>query len=338
MTVTLKALAQHLNLSVTQVSRALGGFPDVSAETRARVERAARELGYVPNIAAQRLKKQRTDTIGLILPTYGPRFSDPFFSELLAGIGNEANEAGYDLLLSTHTPGDEEMRAYERFVGGRRADGFVVVRVRSQDERIKFLAKQGIPFVAYGRSDLKLKYPYVSADSYAGFCEAAEHLITLGHKRIAHIAAPPNLTFAHHRLDAYRDTLTQHRLRIDEQLIVQGDLTQASGYATTVQLLGLKRAPTAIMAANDLMALGAMSAIHEKGLRVGREVAVLGFDGIPLAEHSHPPLTTVSQPIYSIAKQVTRMLIQIIQGETPKPMQVLIHPTLMVRESTHPKE
>ncbi len=136
MAVTLKEIARHLNLSVTQVSRALGGFPDVSPETRTRVKQAAHNLGYTPNVFAQRLKKQRTETIGLILPTYSPRFSDPFFSELLAGVGNEANAAGYDLLLSTHAPGDEEICAYERLVTGRRVDGSLLVRNRHDQDLI----------------------------------------------------------------------------------------------------------------------------------------------------------------------------------------------------------
>jgi LacI family transcriptional regulator len=318
------------------VSRALAGFPDVSPETRVRVQEAARQLGYIPNIYAQRLKKQRTDTIGLILPTFGPRFSDPFFSELLAGIGNEANQSGYDLLLSTHAPGPEEMRAYERLVRGRRVDGFLIVRVRRQDERIRYLVEQKFPFVSYGRSEIDLDYPWVSVDSYQGFCEAAEHLINLGHQRIGHICGPLDFTFSMHRLSAFRDTLQKHGLPIDESLIGYGDLTQAGGYQATMQLLDRASLPTAIMAANDLMALGAMSAIQEKGLAVGYDIAVLGFDGIPLAEHSHPPLTTVSQPIYQIAHQITRMLVQIINGDKPDPHQVLLQPSLIIRDSTQP--
>jgi len=336
MPVTLKELAQHVNLSVTQVSRALGGFSDFSSNTRARVEQAARELGYTPNIYAQRLKKQRTDTIGFILPTSEPRFADPFFGELLAGIGNQANQSSFDLLLSTHAPGAKEMFAYERIVRGRTVDGLVLVRVRRDDERIKFLVQHNFPFVAYGRSELKLDYAYVEVDSYSGFCDAAQHLYDLGHRRIAFIAAPRELTFAARRQAAYVDTLHKYNLPTDKQLIVTGDLTQAAGYAAATQLLALPKRPTAIMAANDLMALGAMRAIQERGLEVGRDIAVLGFDGLPLAEHSHPSLTTVYQPVYEIAQQVTRLLIQLIHGEKPEPMQVLLRPTLIVRESTVP--
>ncbi len=338
MAVTLKEIARHLNLSVTQVSRALGGFPDVSPETRVRVEQAARDLGYTPNVFAQRLKKQRTETLGLILPTYGPRFSDPFFIELLAGVGNEANAAGYDLLISTHAPGNEEMRAYERIVTSRRVDGLLLVRVRQDDARVNFLLDRDFPFVAYGRGASRVEYPCVEVDSYRGFCEAAEHLFSLGHSRIGLIAAPREYTFAARRESAYRDTLQKHGLPLDEGLIVPGDLTQAGGYQAALQLLDAHPAPTAIMAANDLMALGAMGAIQERGLAVGRDIAVLGFDGLPWGEHSHPPLTTVQQPVYQIARQITRMLVELIGGNKPEPMQVLIEPTLIVRESTRSSE
>ncbi len=336
MPTTLKQIAKHLDLSITQVSRALGGYADVSAATRARVQQAALDMGYVPNVGAQRLQKRRTDAIGLVLPTDAQRFSDPFFSELIAGIGNEATQLGYDLLLSAQPDGPGEMQIYERFVRGRRVDGLLIARTRVNDERIRYLIDQQFPFVAFGRSVTGAEHPWVEIDSYHGVCEAAEHLLALGHRSIGFVSAPPDLTFAGYRLAAYLDTLRKHGINPDDSLIAQGDLTQAGGYAAAMRLLQLGRPPTAIMTANDLMALGAMSAIQTRGYRVGADVSVLGFDGISLGEHSHPPLTTAAQPVQTIASKLTQMLVQLVNGQRPDPPQVLFQPTLIVRESTRP--
>jgi len=334
MPVTLKDIARETGYSVTTVSRALNDYDDVSPATKALIRRAAERLGYHPNVTAQRLQRRRTDTLGFVIPTFGPRFSDPFFSEFLAGIGNEASAHGYDLLVSTRAPGPEEMEAYRRLVRGKQVDGLIIVRTRRYDKRIAYLLDVGFPFVAFGRTDLGLEHPFVDEDGRAGLAMVVQHLIDLGHRRIAYITADPDLMFAHLRMQGYRETLARNGVPLDETLIVEGDLTQRSGRQATYRLLDLPQPPTAIIAANDLMALGAMAAIQERGLRVGTDIAVAGFDDIPLAEHSHPPLTTVRQPIYQIGKMVCQMLIRLLRGEALEQTQVILQPTLVVRAST----
>ena len=337
MTVTLKDIAKKLGLSVTTISRALAEYDDVAESTRQRVRQAAEEMGYYPNITARQLQKQRTDTLAFVVPTHGPRVSDPFFSELLAGIGNEAGQAGFDLLVSTQAPNSEaERETYRRIVHGRRADGVLVVRTRQNDERIRFLSEQDFPFVAFGRSDLDIKFPYVDEDSYTGLQILTQHMIDLGHRRIGFIAAPAGLMFCQFRVAGYRDTLGANGLPLDEKLIVYGDLTQRGGFQAARELLARSPHPTAIIACNDLMALGTMSAAQKMGLTIGRELSVGGFDDIPLAEHTHPSLTTVRQPIYEIGQRVTRILIQLIQGSAPDKTQVLLTPQLMIRDSSGP--
>lgn len=333
MSVTLKEIARRTGKSITTVSRALADYDDVGAETKALVRRVAEEMGYTPNLLAQRLQKRRSDTIGLILPTFGPRFSDPFFSEFLAGVGNMAVEYGYDLLVSTRPPGDHELEVYRQKIQSRQVDGFVIVRTRRQDPRIRLLREMGFPFVAFGRTEEELDFPFVDVDGVYGMRMIAEHLIRLGHHRIACLAPPPDLLFAEHRLIGLRLGLKEAGLDLSEDLIVPGDLTQKSGFEATQRLLERPDLPTAIAAFNDLMALGAMSAIQERGLVVGRDIAVTGFDDIPMAEHSHPPLTTVHQPIYQIGKMVCEMLIRLIQGEEINPRQVILQPRLVIRQS-----
>ncbi|MEA3350855.1 MAG: LacI family DNA-binding transcriptional regulator, partial [Chloroflexota bacterium] len=168
MPVTLKDIAKKVGRSVTTVSRALHDYDDVSPKTKSEVRRVAEELGYTPNILAQRLQKQSSDTIGFILPTFGPRFSDPFFSEFLAGIGNKAAKLGYDLLVSTRSPGEEELQTYRSKVQSDSVDGFIVVRTRRQDARIRYLCNENFPFAAFGRTENACAYSYIDEDSEHG--------------------------------------------------------------------------------------------------------------------------------------------------------------------------
>jgi LacI family transcriptional regulator len=272
--------------------------------------------------------------LGLILPTFGPRFSDPFFSELLAGIGNRASADGFDLLVSTQPPGPDEKEAYRRIVSRHRVDGLLVVRTRRDDPRIAFLVEQNFPFVAYGRTEQDFDFPYVDQDGDLGLRLAIQHLIDVGHRRIAFLGAPPELTLAAHRLTGFRRAMNENRLSPDESLIVVGDLTQRKGHELAGKLLDRPDRPTAIAACNDLMALGAMAAAQERGLIVGRDVAVTGYDDIPPAQHSHPPLTTVHQPIYRIGRMICDMLIKCVTGETLSERHVILQPSLVLRLSS----
>lgn len=333
--VTLKDLAAKLNLSITTVSRALAGYDDVAEATRQRVLKAVEETGYVPDVTARRLKKGRTDTIGFVIPTSGPRFSDPFFSELLAGIGNEAARHNYDLLVSTQSPDTPgEQAAYRRMVESRLVDGLLVVRTRVKDHRIEYLAGIGFPFVSFGRSDLEVDFPYVDENGAHGLAQAAQHLIDLGHRQLAFIAAPLDLMFCVSRRAGMEATLKQNGLTLQPEYVVAGDLTQQGGFRAMNQLLDLSNPPTAVIACNDLMALGAISAAQKRGLVVGRDASITGFDDIPWAEHSHPPLTTLRQPIYDIGRQICDMLVRLLQGAELVERHVLLQPELIVRESS----
>ena len=334
MPVTLKDIARETGFSVTTVSRALNDYDDVAEETKARIKQVAQELGYYPSATAQQLQKRRTDTIGFVIPTFGPRFSDPYFSELLAGIGNEASEQDLDLLVSTRSPDEEEEReTYRRLVNSRRVDGLLVVRTRREDWRVAYLVEQELPFVAFGRSDLALDFPWLDVDGASGMEQVTHHLIDRGHRRIAYLAAPEDLMFCYYRTSGYKRVLEKDGLRFSEDMVASGDLTQQGGYQAAQQLLNLSPPPTAIVVCNDLMALGAYKAAHEQNLVIGQDIAITGFDDIPLAEHAHPPLTTVHQPIYQIGSTICRMLIQLVRQEELEERHVLLEPQLIVRES-----
>ncbi len=335
MAVTLKDIAKELNISVTTVSRGLAGYSDVAEDTRQRISETAEAMGYYPNLTARRLQKQRTDTLGFIMPTIGPRFSDPFFSEFTAGIGNEAADHEYDLLVSAHDPdSEEEQQAYIKATRGGWVDGLIVVRTRVNDGRIQLLCQHKFPFVAFGRTDDDLEFPFVDEDSEAGMRLLVQHFIDLGHKHIAFIRPPAGLMFSHYRRKGFAETMADNNLPVLSEWIVEGDMTQRGGAELVDQLLALDPRPTAILAGNDLMAFGVINRLQQLGIQVGQEIAVGGFDDILLAEYFHPPLTTIHQPIYEIGRRTCAMLIDVLNGRASRNPKLLLTPTLVVRASS----
>jgi LacI family transcriptional regulator len=334
--VTLKDIARRVGRSVTTVSRALGGYDDVSPETRARVLKVAEDLGYEPNRSARQLRTRRSDTLGLILPSANPRFSDPFFSEFFTGLVEETTRHGYELLVSLGASPKEETQRYLRFLRGRRVDGFVVVRTQRQDPRIDLLREHAFPFVAFGRVEGRNDFAYIDEDSAFGIRQVVDHLVSLGHTRFAFIAEPLCFTKSHLRLQGFRAALGAHGLPVEDDRIIAGGFRQESGWKIARYLLDLPAPPTAIVTANDLLALGVLRAVRERGLQVGRDVSVTGFDDILLAEHADPPLTTVHQPARKIGSMLGEMLIGEIRGEPLQARQVILNPRLVVRQSTGP--
>jgi LacI family transcriptional regulator len=332
---TIRDVARALNLSITTVSRALDGYGDVAAGTRQLVVRTAREMGYTPNRAARQLRRQRTDTLGYILPADGPQFVDPFFSEFIAGLGDAAAVQNYDLLVSTAPADSEEEKAlYQRWVQGGKVDGMVINRTRLHDWRIQYLAAQKKTFVSFERSQDDVEFIGVETDSFSGITELLGYLINQGHSRIGYIGTSSDLKIQYDRLNAYRQGLEAAGIRLDSLLETFGNLTPQGGYAAAGRLLGIAQPPTAIVCINDLTAIGAMHAAHERGLVVGRDIAIAGFDGIADAAHTQPPLTTLDQPVYAIAGRLVQMLLASIAGSDLPQEPIIIQPTLLVRAST----
>lgn len=338
MPVTIHDVARRLDLSVTTVSRALAGYNDVAEATRMRVVETAGEMGYAPTHAARQLRRKRTEAIGLVFPLAGSRFSDPFFSEFMAGVGDEASRHNYDLLVSVAAPGEAEEQTYQRLVNSQRVDGFILFRTRLEDWRFQYLEANNVPFVSFGRSKANSKSFQIGVDGENGMQQLVQHMVDQGHRRIAFIGAPPNLTLAQDRFEGYKRGLAEAGIELDESLILPGELTQSSGYESARRLLALEPPPNAIIGTNDLTALGAVRAVQELGFNVGVEVAVAGFDGIEAGEHSHPSLTTVYQPVYDIGRESCSVLLSMIEGEMPPEQLRVVEPELMIRQSTAPAE
>jgi LacI family transcriptional regulator len=212
----------------------------------------------------------------------------------------------------------------------------IVARTRQADERLHYLKRMQHPFVVSGRSAPaeESDFPYIDADSQAGIREAAEHLIALGHRDIALLLPPPEVAFTEYRRRGYVAALASAGIPYRAEYVLHGDLMRSGGYTLTNLLLDQYPHITAIVCANDLMALGAISATQKRGLVVGRDVSITGFDDIPPAEYAQPALTTVHQPVYEIGQRLLHMLVQIIARKTPPETHILLPARLIVREST----
>lgn len=336
MQVTLRYLAQVTGFSITTVSRALAGYDDVNQSTRERILETAHQLGYQPNLVARQLRSQRTHTLGLIIQANDRHsFSNDFFSQLILGIGDAASIEGYSLLINAQNPGEVEMAAYRNIVGGQRVDGMILARTREHDPRIAYLKSQNIPFVVNGRGmpDEVSDFAYIDADNREGIQQITEHFISLGHQHIGLILPPVGIVSGYYRHEGYQATLADYGLPYREEYVVRGDLLHSGGYAAANYLLDQHSHLTAIVACNDLMARGAINALQQRGIVVGKDIAVSGFDNIPAAEFMSPSLTTVHQPIYEIGQGLVKMLIGLINREEQE-THVILPTTLIVRESS----
>ena len=339
MPVTIRDIAAELGLSVSAVSKALNDYPDIAPETRELVKETAQRLGYRPSAAARSLRTRRTDTIGLIFCIVDRHLTDPYYLDLLASIGEECSRHGFDLLLSVCTDRGQERSAYERMVGGKRVDGMILTGIRYGDERIAYLVEKGVPFVAFGRSEQDGDFPYVDVDGAKGAEDGVQHLIDQGYQRIGFIGLPTELVCAADRCEGYQRALERNGLDLDPRLGIHCEhLTQEAGYQAMQGLLDLEHPPDAACVCSDEMAMGAMRAVQERGLILGRDFGIVGFDDIPMAAQVQPPLTSIRQPIYEVGTRLCQMLIELIQGEHLAERHVILEPALVVRESSggHP--
>lgn len=333
MTVNIYGVARAAGVSTATVSRALNGTGQVAERTRRRIEEAISALGYQPNRVARSLVLKATHTIAILLPD----ITNPFFPALVKGVQLAADEQGYAVLLC-HTGGDPtKEESYFEVLRGQHVDGVLLVGLVSPPERLKRLVRHGLPVISLDRSVDLPGSATVRIDHQAGGRLATEHLLRLGHRRTAHIAGPNGLTVSQQRLDGYRQALARGGLALDDRLVAVGDFSEDGGYRGVEELLARKRVFTALFAANDLTAIGAMTALRERGLRVPEDVSVVGFDDIHLASYISPKLATVRQPAYEMGRRAARLLIdacraggRLAEGTT------IFECELVVRESTGP--
>jgi len=328
-------VAERAGVSRTTVSFVLNNVPGVriSEETRQKVLHAARELNYYPNSAARSLASRKTYRIGLVLCQSPERiFGDAFLPEVLRGIGDVAQARGFRVLLQS-VQNVAQPDAYTHLVGEKQIDGIILSGPRSDDSQLLALRKDGFPVVLLGQLEGS-EVPFVDVDSVGGARLAVEHLIEHGHERIGLITnAPPQYTASAQRTRGYKRALEEHGLMYDRDLVRYGDFNEESGWRAMSELLEVVPSPTAVFAASDLVAFGAMEAAKARGLKIPRDLALVGFDDVPLAHYVDPPLTTIRLPAYQLGAKAAQMLIDLIQGEKVEETRFLLETKLIIRES-----
>jgi DNA-binding LacI/PurR family transcriptional regulator len=332
--VSIRDVAAAAGVSVATVSRVLSpATADVPMrkETRDRVERAIDQLGYRPNDLARALLQQRTAAIGLVVPD----ISNPYYPPLVRGVEDEASSHGYRVVLCNTDRDPAKISEYLETLIKTRVDGIVVAGGGWADvpDRTAVLDTYRTGLVVVGRH--ATAHPSVRIDNMAASREAAEHLLRLGHRRFAFLAGPASSTTVQDRVLGYRDALEAVGLPGCEQVVRYGEFTEESGYAATRELLGGSPPPTALLCANDRIALGAYAAAADGGRCVPDDVSVVGFDDTPIARYVRPTLTTVAIPTYEIGRAAMRLLLAQFEGSTPPQLETL--PTrLVVRGSAGP--
>jgi len=331
--VTIEEIARLAEVSRSTVSRVINNHPNVRPQVRERVLQVIREHDYAPNAAARSLASARSRVIGALIPRSAAQiFADPFFPLMIAGLSESSAASGYFLMLAMITS-ELEQGFYNQVLRGRYVDGLIMLSNDIDDPLLPQLLRDPTPLVLIGRHPYLDGLAWVDAENRDGAQQAVRHLIRLGHRRVATITGPLTMTAGLDRRDGYRHALAEAGLPADPALAVEADFTAEGGYQAMRRLLALPNHPRAIFAASDTMAVGAIRAIHDAALRVPEDVAVVGYDDLPIAAAATPPLTTVRQPITEMAAAAVRALIE--QIETPQaPRRPLRLPTtLVVRDS-----
>ena len=330
MITTMRDVAKRAGVSVTSVSHVINETRPVSYELRERVLAAMEELGYQPNRLARSLRSGKTQIIGTIVPDS----ADPFFAEVARGIEDTAFENGYSLILCNSDRNLGKEAFYTNVLVEKRVDGILFLAAGVSTERIVDLQQRGIPVVVVDRELPASNVDSVVTDNAGGGWSATRHLIDLGHQRIGHIAGPSDLRLSKYRSTGYCKALEEAGIATDENLVVRGDFDFESGHRAAHQLLANDKRPTAIFACNDIMAIGAICAAVELGLRVPEDLSVVGYDDIPLASYSNPPLTTVAQPIYDMGVTAASMLLERLHDPSGPARQLVLDVELQIRRST----
>jgi len=333
--ITLKEVAGRAGVSYQTVSKVLNRQAQVSKETEQRIMDAVRELKYRPNQIARNMRVMRSHMIGYSWVPTTPNQANHILDQFLSSMVLEAEAAGYHLLPFPFREGDAHVDDYRELINTGRVDGFVLSSVNYDDPRIAFLLEQKFPFVAFGRSNEQLDFPYVDVDGASGLAQAVRYLISCQHRCIAVIAWPEESRVGNERLRGYFEAMQAGGLEICPEWIERGAGTFEFGRQAASRLMNLSPSdrPTAIVALNDTQAIGALHAAREHGLEVGQDVSIVGFDDAPMSQYLLPPMTTIRQPIREAGQKCVEILIALLKGDLPQERQILLQPELIVRAS-----
>ncbi len=332
---TIKDIAKKLNISISTVSRAIRNASDVNSDTKKAVMALSEELNYQPNRLALSLRQKQTHTIGVIVPNL-----DYVLSMMVKGIDEVALEAGYTVMVCQSNESFGREIVNTRRLLDSLVDGFII-SVSSETksfEHFKKIQERNIPMVVFDRVTPHLVAPSVHLDNENGGFIATEHLLEQGYKRIAILAGPKNLGISNSRMDGYLSALKKYKIKKDNELIVHCDFNQDYAYFATLELLAMKKRPDAIFTISDRMAIGAMLAIKEKGLKMPHDIGLIGFNNEPVVSLLTPQISSVDMSSFEIGKAAAKLFIETMHnnGDMPAEEQIM-KPRLVIRESSQKK-
>lgn len=331
--ITLEKVAELAGVSRSTASRVVNRKAGVRENVRRRVQEVIEETGYRPNLAARALASNRSGIISLIVPhAVSTLFSDPYFPRLIQGITLACNSHNLSLSLFLFQNEDEEELLTRRIANTSIVDGVIIASSQFDDPLIPHFLANGVPLVVVGRQDQYPEVSFVDVDNINGAYSATTHLLRRNYRRVAHIAGPQNMVSGTDRLLGYKKALRDRSLTFTEELVVEGDYTEAGGYAAMQQLLTTAY-PDAVFAASDQIAIGALRALREAGLRVPQDIALVGFDDLLPPGNIQPRLTTIRQPVVQIGQEAVTVLLDIIRNGPSPVNRIILDTQLVIRES-----
>ncbi len=327
----LEQIAKLSGVSRSTVSRVINNDPNVSTMTREKVMQVVKRVNYTPNAAARGLAVGRTHVVGLVIPMgVAALFTDPYFPILIQGVSSTCNSREYSVMLWLAEP-EYERRMIRQIMYSGLVDGVIVSSMLLNDSLVQALADGNLPFMLIGRHPTDSRISYVDSDNIGGAREAVTHLLRLGRTRVATITGPQNMIAGADRLAGYLAALRDRAMLSDPNLIVEGDFTEAGGYRAMQQLI--PRRPDAVFTGSDIMAIGALRALREAGLRVPEDVALVGFDDLPQSARTEPALTTVRQPTYRLGSTTVDSLLDLIDHPDSPVRRIVLPTELVIRAS-----
>jgi len=326
---TIKDVANLAGVHPSTVSRVINNDSRISEKTKNKVLLIIKKLGYTPNAIARGLKTKRTHTLGMLIPD----ITNPFFAEIARGVEDAANKNNFNVILCNTDDKLKKERTYLEILQGKRVDGLILGTAHIRDKSILELEKKKFPYILVSRNIEGLDKNCIIVDDVAGGIMATEYLIKLGYRKIAHITGPLKVRGSINRLEGYKIALEKHQIEYKEELVEEGDFRINGGYQAMKKFLKLSKPPTAIFAANDLLALGAMQVIQRKKYHIPKDFCIIGFDDIRLASFVDPPLTTIRQPMLEMGALAVKMLLRIIEEGEFDQRKIVLKSKLIIRES-----
>lgn len=334
--VTISDVAAALDLTKSTVSRAMNGYPDISETTQLRVKRMAEEMNYQPLSHAQAIKTGLTRSLGLVLQLSDHDAHRPFLAEFLAGVSAGASTEGYTLTVASADTHDDVLESFRALMRDGKADGFILPRAMVDDPRVGFLQNAGVPFVLYGRPPNATGCSWFDVRGEEAMRTAVQHLAQLGHRRIGFINGGSIYAYANLRRQGFMLGMQAAGLEIDPDLMAENAVTQDDGLAAAGHLLDQPVPPTAIVCAIDQVALGVYRAALARGLEIGRDLSVTGYDGIQAGAQAQPPLTTFGVDNSNAGIRLATLLIRQIRGVPPEELRETVDAVFRDRGSAGP--